>query len=89
MLQNGVGKETYANVTHMVDFNKKLMHRIKNTDNMLKGIMDLLQANGTNSSNTSNDPRIIEISKCITEHFKYAQNHNNISQNRESAQIDK
>lgn len=65
LVNNGVGKETFANVTHMMEFNKKLMERIKSTDNLLKEIVHLGNLKGTDDTQNM---RLEEIIKTITNH---------------------
>lgn len=69
MSENGVGKESYANVTQLRDFNIQLLQRIKNNEYILNEILKIGQGKISNE-NKADDPRVKEIVKYISEQFK-------------------
>lgn len=62
---------TYAKVTHMMDYNKKLMERLKDTDKLLRDIIGIGQSatNKTDKTDTP-DKRIFNIMRNVTHHFQ-------------------
>lgn len=61
---------TYAKVTHMMNFNKQLLERLRTTETLLKNIMDIGQGHNASTSTETTETRVFNIVKYITEHFK-------------------